>query len=393
MRLDDLVRLEEAVVWADTERAGVLRRTRVDVEFVYDAGYSGLAIATTLPVRAEPYSTGRPGAVPAFFAGLLPEGRRLTALRRAVKTSADDDLTMLLAVGSDAIGHVRVLPPDAALTDPPEEEVGPLHEVRFADVFARVLARDPADRVGLPGVQDKVSGRMISLPINHRDARWILKLDPPEFPHLVENEAFFLRSARESGVPAAEHEIVHDVEGAPGLLVRRFDRVGDRRLPQEDGCQVCDRYPADKYRLTSEEIFTALSSVCGAPLVAARDLLRQMVFAYVTCNGDAHAKNFSIVHDGEWRVTPAYDLPTSHPYGDVTMASSIAGKSREDIGRADFLALGAATGIRERAASAVIDQIVHAAPAWLARLDELPFDERRIHKLQRAIEYRLRRIQ
>ena len=33
-----------------------------------------------------------------LFAGLLPEGRRLGALRRAVKTSADDDLTLLLAV-------------------------------------------------------------------------------------------------------------------------------------------------------------------------------------------------------------------------------------------------------------------------------------------------------
>ena len=32
----------------------------------------------------------------------------------------------------------------------------------------------------------------------YSDAAWILKLDPPEFPHLVANEAFFLDAARAS---------------------------------------------------------------------------------------------------------------------------------------------------------------------------------------------------
>gem|GEM_PF-2802311 len=31
-------------------------------------------------------------------------------------------------------------------------------------------------------------------------------------------------------------------------------------------------------------------------------------------------------------------------------------------------------------------------PSWLDRLDELPFDERRIRKLRRAIEYRAGRL-
>jgi len=394
MRLDELVRINEAVVYADVQRVGVLRRTAIDVEFLYDSDHRGPALATTLPVRPEPFSTGRPGSVPPFFAGLLPEGRRLTALRRAVKTSADDDLSMLLAVGSDTIGHVRVLPSGVEPEDEPPAGIETFAQVRFAELFARVLSRDPVDRVGLPGVQDKVSGRMISLPVSHRADSWILKLDPPEFPHLVANEAFFLDAAAASDVPVAHHEVVHDADGADGLLIRRFDRLGANRRPQEDGCQVDDRYPADKYRLASEEVIAGLSSVCGAPIVAARDLVRQFVFAYLSCNGDAHAKNFSIFRDaeGEWSVTPAYDLPSSHPYGDVSMALSVNGKLREDIGRADFLALGAATGVRERAVVRVIDGLLEAVPSWIHRLDELPFDERRIHKLRKAIEYRVRRL-
>jgi HipA-like protein len=70
--------------------------------------------------------------------------------------------------------------------------------------------------VAIAGVQDKVSGRMIALPVAHAGAAWILKLDPPEFPHLVANEAFFLAAARSSGLDVAEAEIVRDRTGSLG---------------------------------------------------------------------------------------------------------------------------------------------------------------------------------
>lgn len=50
---------------------------------------------------------------------------------------------------------------------------------------------------------------------------------PTRVPHLVANEAFFLKAARRSGLETAEAEVVRDAEGAAGLLVHRFDRVVD----------------------------------------------------------------------------------------------------------------------------------------------------------------------
>lgn len=77
--------------------AATLTRTRDGVVFAYRDDYEGPPVASTLPVTEEPVR--RPaGAVPAYFSGLLPEGRRLSALRRAVKTSADDELSLLVAV-------------------------------------------------------------------------------------------------------------------------------------------------------------------------------------------------------------------------------------------------------------------------------------------------------
>lgn len=116
---------------------------------------------------------------------------------------------------------------------------------------------------------------------------------------------------------------MYDADGVPGLLLTRFDRTPGadeetRRIAQEDGCPVMGRYPADKYRVSSEEVVRALSEVCQARPVPVLTLLRQIAFAYLPCNGDAHAKNFSVhqVQRGEWQATPAYDLPSSYPYGE-----------------------------------------------------------------------------
>lgn len=399
MRLDELRRIDEATVWKAGRPAARLRRDSQGTAFEYLPDYDGPAVATTLP-RDVPTVRHPAGALPPFFSGLLPEGRRLGAIRRAAKTSADDELTLLLAVGADAIGDVQVRPsgsrPEGEQTDS-IDDLPALDEIVFAELYESVLAPEPKDLVAIAGAQDKVTGRMISLPLSHRGASWILKLDPPEFPHLVANEAFFVAAARASGLEVVDTEIVRDRLGRPGLLVRRFDRVQDggalRHLAQEDACQALARYPADKYRLTAEQLIDGLAGHCGAPVVAARTLLQQFAFAFLSGNGDAHGKNFSILHrGGEWRIAPAYDLPSTQPYGDSTMALTIGGKDREDLGRMDFLALGARTGVPAKAAARVLDELLAAMPAWLDRIDELPFDDRTRHKLRRACTYRAERL-
>lgn len=401
--LAELTGVERAAVFKAGVRAGTLERRTQAVAFAYEEEYlrsDSPPVATTLPKRDDELLTHTAGALPPFFSGLLPEGRRLTALRAAIKTSADDDFTLLLAVGGDTVGDVQVVPEGQAPSEAePLVTVDDWSAVKFSELLRRsVGGSDEVDRVALPGVQDKVSARMINVPVARAEDRFLLKLNPEEFPHLVANEAFFLDAAKRSGVRTAHAEVVFDSEGAPGLLVTRFDRdVGSGpepyRLAQEDGCQVLGRYPADKYRVTTEEVIAALANVCQAPQVAARDLIEQFAFAYLTCNGDAHAKNFSVFMKGdEWRVTPAYDVPSSYPYGDYTMALSLNGKKKENIGRSDFVALGAATGVRGRAVERTLDELCEKSAEWISGLATLPFDPGLLTKLRRAIEYRRERL-
>lgn len=395
-QLLDLVRQDRG----DVYKAGVLvaEFARLDdrVEFRYLLDHvDGPSVATTLPAGSDVVVTaGR--AVPTYFAGLLPEGRRLTALRSALKTSADDDFSMLLAVGGDPVGDVQVLPagePPPSMGD--EGELIPsFGEVSFADVFAQLVGGAP-DPVGFAGVQDKVSGRMISVPLAVGGTSYLLKLDPPEFPHLVENEQFFLDAARACGLPVVGSHVVLDCEGRRGLVVERFDRRGTASemvgRAVEDGCQVAGRYPGDKYALDTEVLFSAMAVHCAARPVALRDLFRQLVFAIVTGNGDLHAKNLSIVdRDGEWRVAPAYDLPSSAPYGDRSLGLALGGSREGQVSRRRLLAAARTLGLPERAALLTLDDLLDRLESVPDQLDRLPFDDRRIADLRRLMRSRLR---
>lgn len=397
--LQGLTSLTSADVYKAGVLAATLTRSSGGVEFAYRPEYlssDGRPVATTLPLTDQPVVTAA-GAVPAFFAGLLPEGRRLTSLRRAVKTSADDELSLLLAVGSDAIGDVQVLPTgeEPARSEPLVTVDRDWSELRFAEVLAEAGVVDP---VALPGVQDKVSARMISVPLARAGERFVLKLDPPEFPHVVEDEAFFLALARESRMSSARAKVVHDADGRSGLLVTRFDRVpqpdgSSVALACEDACQVLGRWPADKYLVTSEEVVEALADRCAARPVALRSLFQQLCFAWLTGNGDMHAKNLSILAtpDGEWRISPAYDLPSTVPYGDTTLALSTLGRT-SGISRRHLLGFATEIGLSDRAAVKVLDGLLDRLADLAERIESgnLPFPQKTRADLAAQLRYRRR---
>lgn len=391
---DALIEVQLADVYKAGRRAASLTRHDDHISFEYTGHYldSGAdPVATTLPLTDEPtISAG--GAVAPFFAGLLPEGRRLSAIRRAAKVSADDDFTLLLAVGNDTVGDVRVVPLNVEPPERPPADERAWDELDFTELYERSIGTDP-ELTGIAGVQEKLSGQMISFPTGA--GRSILKLNPPEFPHIVENEALFLDAAANSGIEAARADIVHDRNDVSALLVTRFDRTSDDEpglIAQEDGCQVLGRYPADKYRPTLTEVVNGLADRAGAPTVAAYELTRQALFAYLTGNGDLHAKNLSIYKPGdEWRATPAYDVPSTYFYGDHTLALRIDdGGRNKDISRNAFLSFADSVNVSDRAASHLLDQQLEGSKTWLGVIDDLPFDQQLIANYRRFVANRIR---
>lgn len=367
---------------ADVYKAGVLaaRLERHDggTKFTYLPAYlasGGPAVASSLPLSTEPVLSAA-GAAPPYFTGLLPEGRRLNALRRSVKTSVDDELSLLIAAGANPVGNVQIVGHGEPL-DPDEHavELNPKTPVDFDALLGDSGLIDP---VALAGVQDKLSAGMISMPVASAGRRYILKLNAPEFPHVVENELVMFRYAAKLRIPLSRVRLIRDVGGRPGLLVERFDRIplvggahgAVQRLAVEDGAQVLRLYPADKYNVGYGQVCRALAEYCAAPLPALRNLAIQAAFAWLSGNGDLHAKNVSMVQQpsGEWSIAPVYDIPSTVVYGDKTLALTLDGK-RTGISRKHFLAWATGLGLAERAAVQVLELGLKATGPLVADLE------------------------
>ena len=371
---------------ADVYKAGVLaarlERHGGGTRFSYLPAYlaaGGPAVASSLPLTAEPVFSAA-GAAPPYFTGLLPEGRRLNALRRSVKTSVDDELSLLIAAGANPVGDVQIVGHGEKLD--PDEHAVQLDPKAPVDFDALLGDSGLIDPVALAGVQDKLSAGMISMPVARAGRRFILKLNAPEFPHVVENEFVMFRYAAKLRIPLSRVQLIRDVAGRTGLLVERFDRIPAKeytaggasdavlRLAVEDGAQVLGLYPADKYNVGYGQVCRALAAYCAAPLPALRNLAIQAAFAWLSGNGDLHAKNVSMVQQpsGEWSIAPVYDIPSTVVYGDKTLALTLDGK-RTGISRRHFLGWAQGLGLTERAAVQVLELGLKASGPLLADLE------------------------
>lgn len=330
------------------------------IKFQYDDAYlasGSQPVATTLPLTSDPLLLNG-SATPAYFAGLLPEGRRLNAISDRLKTSLSDDLGLLLEIGADLIGDVQVLAPGSDPATERESLMLPsdLAEISFSEIRERFKGAKPT---GIPGVQDKLSSKMLNARARMANVDYMLKLNPTDVPFAVENEAYFLGLAKKCGIKVANHKLLIDGQGHPALLLERFDRLaakqGKQLLAAEDGCQVANLYPADKYNIDFLQMAKGLAALCPASMVAGYELFKQLVFNWLIGNGDAHAKNFSVLESetGEWRVSPAYDLLCTRYYEDRTMALAI-NELTANWSRSLLVEAARELGVSRKAAEAVI---------------------------------------
>ena len=393
---------ERADVFKGSERVGELARSEHGASFGYTSEYVAAhagdplrSVAFALPVRVEPYQVFGTN-LHTFFAGLLPEGLRLRALVRSLKTSEDDLFSLLLASGGDAVGDVAIAASGAAPKEQgPVADTGKLGALSFRALLAESLRYEAGGGdVAIAGVQPKVSASMISFPVRalHKRRAHILKLSPSEFPRLVENEQFFMRLAKAVGIEVAETRIVHDRDGEAGLLVDRFDRVPDKsgvlhKLHQEDACQLLDRYPADKYRISLADVSRALE-VCSAPVAERLKLLRLQAYSFLIANGDLHGKNVSVrVLGGRVELTPAYDLLSTLPYGDRALALALEGRD-DKLKASHFVTFGERVGVRARATERMLDVLCTGVIAALPRLSEIGLAASKQAHLERLIAQR-----
>lgn len=290
------------------------------------------------------------------------------------------------------MGNVSVVPEGKQPETTPSVVTLSDGELDFTQVLADVGI---LDRVGLAGAQEKASARTIAVPASVGSSDAIIKISPPEYPKVVENEQKCLSITREAArrfADVAQAELLVDKHGTAGLLVHRFDRGEEgRRYAVEDATQILGVYPAQKYDITYEELSRVVLGVVGAPMVAANNLAFQLAMAWLLGNGDLHGKNISVLRrNGRFDVAPIYDIPSTVPYGDTTLALTVQGR-RDGLSRKRFFSYTDEMGLPRAQAERVADAALAATEDAAARISHAAgFDARSTRDLSRVLRKRRR---
>lgn len=328
-------------VWWDGRHVGQFVKDRSGTRLRYDDDAPETPVSMSLPRH------GRAAAASAdrWLRNLLPDNPRVLARWRSTYRTSDA-FELVGQVGHDLAGAI-VLLPEGSSPDAAETVAQPIGD---DDLAARILSlrndpdawQDPAThgrvRFSLAGTQGKFTAAHVAdqwfwptatLPSTH-----IFKPGDARYEQLEPVEAATLALAAHAGVraPAAA---VFQALGQTSFMVERFDRDLSRdiarRLHTEDLAQALGREPGMKYGVSAAQVIELMTRVGPQ---APYDFLQQLAFNTFIGNGDAHAKNYSLLLAGPVRLSPLYDaVPTqaygrSHPELDTRLAMPIAGARR-----------------------------------------------------------------
>jgi serine/threonine-protein kinase HipA len=335
-------------------------------------------LSLSLPVSAETFGSV---VVRPFLAGLLPEEDPLGAIATELGLRADDVFGLLAALGRECAGAVVIKaegdpPPRLATTTTAE----PIDDEQLTELLANLrtapLGASNRVRVSLGGAQEKLlltrmpDGRW-GRPVDGTPSTHILKPEIRRIARSVANEAFCMRLAKRLNLRVAEVETI-EVNERPVLVVARYDRVIDsegnvQRVHQEDFCQALAVPPRRKYEEDGGPSLRGLAETLnGVDPNSLAALLAYVVVHVLVANGDAHAKNYSLLHtpEGVLSLAPLYDVMSTLRYGVEYLAMYVDTVQRLDRVTGERIIKEAARwGMSRDTASNIVGDLIVRAPA------------------------------
>jgi len=307
------------------------------------------SLSLGMPLSQQVYHTVE---CEAFFGGLLPENEEVKKLiGKRYGVSYNNSFALLKAIGHDCAGAISFHEMDEPILP---QRLFPLtgEVISEKDLYThiRALPRHPLFlglndlRLSLAGVYDKAAVCLINgeiaIPTAGCPTTHILKPEISTLENIVENEYFCLKIAAHMGLNVPTVEIRH-IKDISFLLIERYDRqIHDQqieRIHQEDFCQALGIVSSRKYQNEGGPGFKACFELLENTLRPAIDrnkLASALVFNFLIGNMDAHAKNFSLLHQSASvvQIAPFYDIVCTRAYPEFTnkMAMRIGSQYEEN---------------------------------------------------------------
>jgi serine/threonine-protein kinase HipA len=379
---------DELAVWLYGEHIAIVEQVRGRLRLSYTREAIGKypmgspLLSLTLPLTPEPYAQRVVGP---FLDGLLPEGDARRAIADDINVKASDTYGLIRALGRDCAGAVVVQP----VNEPPPVHpttltAEPLSDERISDLVAKLrsapLGVGGRVRISLAGVQEKLLLTRLpdgawGSPVDGTPSTHILKPAIARYPNIVENEAFGMRLAKRLGLTVANIETA-TIDGRDLIIVERYDRVVHEdgsvdRLHQEDFCQATSTSPTKKYQEDGGPALKRIAKILreNSTSDSAEALLRALTLNVLIGNGDAHGKNFSLLHlpSGALALAPLYDVMSTLFYGDDRLAMYVDNVHRTDLVTADRIVNEAASwGLSKGRAAEIVADILERSPGAIA---------------------------
>jgi len=296
-----------------------------------------------------------------IFADSLPDGwgRLLLDCRlkeQGIAPSTVDELTRLAIVGDRGLGALTYEP---SLQQ--DVEVAPFSLDELAQDALGILTWDAVENLDTLFELGGSSGGArpkIMTEIDGQD--WIIKFfSHQDAPDIGVQEYQYAQCARICGIEMSETRLFDSQRTSGYFGTKRFDR-----LPHEDGTAERIHTASVSALLETTHRYPLLDYVALLQLTLelTRDFeqveqqFRRMCFNVFAENRDDHAKNFAFQHrDGEWRLSPAYDLTHSSSVGGEH-ATSVAGNGKAPSMH-DLLEVARSIGLKQKRARAIATEV------------------------------------
>jgi len=355
------------------------------IYFEYDRTFidSGLEISPLrLPLKSgvSRFEYDLFEGLPGVFNDSLPDGwGRLLFDRYAhsqgIVSSGITPLVRLANVGVHGMGAL-VYEPDhssgethgAICLDILAEQTQEVLHGSSEDVLPELLALNgssagarPKAIVGIDQTGEHLIHGALDLPAGY--APWLVKFaNSQDGTDAGAIEYVYALMAKEAGIQMPDIHLFPAQNGAGYFSIKRFDRDGDRRYHMHTACGLLHsdfRAPSLDYG----DLIT-LTGVLTRDVRAVEKIYRLAVFNVLAHNRDDHAKNFSFLMDadGQWRLSPAYDLTfSSGPGGE--QSTMVMGEGRNP-GLDHLVKLGLEANLRQVSIEAIIEQTRSALGGW-----------------------------
>ncbi len=177
-------------------------------------------------------------------------------------------------------------------------------------------------------------------------------------------EVLALRLAARAGIRAAQARI-ESSDGIDVAIVRRFDRIGPRRLLYASAATMLQAEPSDTSAHTYTGIVDALRRFGDQPRDDAAELWRRIAFSIMITNVDDHLRNHGFLHvaAGRWRLSPAFDI---NPFPDRVreFKTWISEESGPDMRIEALWAAAPYFGLNESTAAVILGEVEAAVASW-----------------------------